>query len=206
VATLSPAVRGSRGYGATFYRLNDGDLGGDEIADLFAAARFLVGQGYPEDHIGVWGRSHGGYASMRALTFPPGTNGHDEVFPFAFGMADAGFSDILTFHATSNIPDWVILEAGDPAYQPDKLRDRSPLSHVDRLRAPLLLIHGENDRRVPVAESRQMAAACEAAAKSCTYLEVPGQGHVVRGLANEQRVWQARMSFLEEVLSSGAHP
>jgi len=199
IVTFSPSVRGSTGFGTDFYRLNDGDLGGNEIVDLFAGARWLMTQGYLSDRIGVYGRSHGGYATMRALTFPPGTNGHNDVFPFAFGMADAGFSDIISFHDQCNIPDWVLLEAGDPATEREKLMDRSPLHHVDKLNAPLFLSHGENDQRVPVSGSRQMAEACTQAGQNCTYLEFPGQGHRVRGLTNEQALYQARLAFLANV-------
>ena len=200
ITTLSPAVRGTRGRGEAFARLNDGDLGGDEIADLFAAAAFLEKRGYPADRVGVYGRSHGGYATMRALTFPPGTNGHDTPWPFAFGIADAGFSDIVSFWKTSNIPDWVLLEAGDPLTEAERLRDRSPLHHVERLQVPLLLVHGAEDSRVPVEESRQFVEACRAAGKSCTYLEVPGQGHRVSGVANEVEVYRTKLDFLAEHL------
>jgi dipeptidyl aminopeptidase/acylaminoacyl peptidase len=205
IATLSTAVRGSDGFGTAFSQLNDGDLGGDDIADVYAAARWLeTARGYPRGRIGVYGRSHGGYATMRALTYPPGTNGHADVYPFAFGMSDAGFSDILSFYEDCNIPDWVVTEAGDPATEHDKLVDRSPLSHVALLTAPLLLTHGEQDNRVPVEGSRRMAAACATAGKDCTYVEFAGQGHQVRGLANERRLYQERFSFLERALASSA--
>lgn len=200
IATFSPAVRGSEGYGRAFYSLNDGDLGGNEVIDLFEGARWLAANGYRADRIGIFGRSHGGYEVMRALTFPPGTDGHaaDAIFPFAFGIADAGFSDIASFYRTSNIPDWVLLEAGDPDKEPEKIRDRSPLYHVDLLNAPLMLVHGENDNRVPVAESRQMEAACKAAGKPCTYVEFPGEGHHVRSLADQVAMYQEKLQFLAD--------
>jgi len=200
VATLSPAVRGVRGYGSAFYQLNDGDLGGDEIADLFAGARFLESRGYDPTRIGVFGGSHGGYATMRAMTFPPQTNGLDDSYPFAFGLSHAGFSDILTFFEDCNIPDWVIAEAGDPRTEADKLRDRSPISHVENLTGPLMLTHGSNDSRVPVRESRQMKAACDAANVPCQYVEIPNQGHRIKGLDNQQLLYAERFQFLEEVL------
>jgi dipeptidyl aminopeptidase/acylaminoacyl peptidase len=199
VVTFSPAVRGSWGLGKAFRQLNDGDLGGNEIVDLFHGARYLVGLGYDAKKIGVYGRSHGGYATMRAMTFPLGTNGHNTVFPFAFGMADAGFSDIIDFHANSNIPDWVLLEAGDPATEAEKLKDRSPIHHVDKLKAPLFFSHGENDNRVPVSGSRNMYEACIAAKQNCTFMAFPGQGHSIHGLANIQKLYQARFSFLEQI-------
>ncbi|MFK7931670.1 MAG: prolyl oligopeptidase family serine peptidase [Myxococcota bacterium] len=200
VTTLSPAVRGGYGFGPAFTALNDGDLGGDEIVDLFESARWLETQGFEEGNIGVYGGSHGGYATMRALTFPPGTNDHgtERLYPFAFGVSRAGFSDIVTFWETCNIPDWVLLEAGDPNTQADALRDRSPLHHVQRLQAPLLMVHGENDSRVPVAESRQMKAACDAAQKECIYLEYPGMGHHIQGLANQARWYGASFKMMRE--------
>ena len=59
---------------------------------------------------GVAGGSHGGYATMRALTFPPETNGRGEGYDFGFGMSHAGFSSIVSFYDATNIPDWIILE------------------------------------------------------------------------------------------------
>lgn len=206
VTTLSAAVRGSAGFGPAFEALNDGDLGGDEIRDLFAAGRWLETQGYRPEHIGVFGGSHGGYATQRALTWPVdgGTFGEPR-YPFAFGMSDAGFSDIRTFFAASNIPDWVVLEAGDPA-DVARMDRRSPLHQVDQLAAPLFLAHGENDRRVPVAESRQMAKACADAGRDCTYVEFPGQGHQIRGLDNEVALYTARLAFLEREVLHGRAP
>lgn len=199
IATFSPAVRGSRGFGPTFAALNDGDLGGDEIVDLFEAARWLVErEGYAPWQIGVHGGSHGGYATMRALTFPPGTNGHEDVFPFGYGWSHAGFSDIASFHATCNIPDWVLLEAGDPVAEADKLADRSPLTHVDKLVAPLLLTHGANDWRVPVEESRRFAEAAAILGRPVEYVEFEGQGHGIRGLDNRVRYYRAVLEFLED--------
>jgi dipeptidyl aminopeptidase/acylaminoacyl peptidase len=201
IATLSPAVRGSRGFGPAFEALNDGDLGGDEIVDLFAAARWLVDQGFSPGRIGVHGGSHGGYATLRALTFDPAGTGHDPalVFPFAFGVSRAGFSDILTFHAGSNIPDWVRLEAGDPETDAERLRGRSPLQAVERLEAPVLLLHGANDSRVPVGESRQMAEACARVGAPCTYLEFEGVGHHIRSVPDQIRMYEAIFGLLERV-------
>jgi len=198
ITHLSAAVRGSWGFGQEFYSLNDGDLGGDEIVDLHSVAQWLVDErGFEPRNIGATGGSHGGYATMRALTFPPETNGRDSDFDWGWGISFFGFSDIKTFWETCNIPDWVLLEAGDPATEPDKIRERSPLYHLDKLDSPILLLHGENDQRVPVGESRQFAAACEAAEKDCTYIEFEGQGHGLKGLANQVRVWSSVFAFLQ---------
>ncbi len=106
ISWLSPAVRGSAGFGKEFGALNDGDLGGNEIIDLFYGARYLEGKlGLDPAQIGVTGGSHGGYATMRALTFPAATNGRNESYDFGFGMNHAGFSSIVTFYDATNTPD-----------------------------------------------------------------------------------------------------
>lgn len=205
IATFSPSPRGCSGFGAEFSALNDGDLGGDEIVDVMYAARWLVEEkGYEPRQIGVYGGSHGGYATMRALTFPPSTNGRNASFDFGFGWSHAGFSNIINFYESCNIPDWVIKEAGDPATESEKLLDRSPISHVVRLRAPILLTHGSNDWRVPVTESRAFTARARELGKSVTYVEFEGQGHGIRGFDNLVNYYQAALTFFESLDSRNA--
>ena len=198
ITTLSPAPRGSRGFGAQFAALNDGDLGGDDIVDIIYAARWLEEhRNFEPRQIGVYGSSHGGYATMRALTFPPETNDRDISYPFGFGHSHAGISDLLHFYETSNIPDWLVLLAGDPETETEKLRQRSPLHHVERLDAPLLLTHGSHDSRVPVDESRRFAEAADDVGGAVTYEEFDGQGHGIDGLSNRMRYYRAIFDFLE---------
>ena len=201
ISWLSPAVRGSSGFGKDFMALNDRDLGGDEIIDLFYGARFLEGKlGLEPRQIGVAGGSHGGYATMRALTFPPETNGRGEDYDLGFGMSHAGFSNIVSFYDATNIPDWIILESGDPATERDKLLDRSPISHVDLLDSPILLTHGSNDNRVGVTESRSFVESARQLEKPVTYVEFEGQGHGISGLKNQVTYYQTRFDFLESVV------
>ncbi|NNK48038.1 MAG: S9 family peptidase, partial [Gemmatimonadetes bacterium] len=201
ISWLSPAVRGSSGFGKDFMALNDRDLGGDEIIDLFYGARFLEEKlGLEPQQIGVAGGSHGGYATMRALTFPPETNGRGENYDLGFGMSHAGFSNIVSFYDATNIPDWIILEAGDPETERDRLLDRSPISHVDLLDSPILLTHGSNDNRVGVTESRSFVEAARQLEKPVTYVEFEGQGHGISGLENQVTYYQTRFDFLEDVV------
>lgn len=204
---VSPAVRGSSGFGKAFYALNDKDLGGNEIVDLFWVARWVSKElDLPSYRIGVYGGSHGGYATMRALTFPPGTNGHKDVYPLGFGLAHAGFSDIKNFYDATNIPDWVVLESGDPANPKDltKMKDRSPLTHVSRLRAPILVTHGSQDWRVPVDESRRFASAAKELGLPVQYVEFEGQGHHIEGLGLQVKLFQTRFDFLQAVAEAAA--
>jgi dipeptidyl aminopeptidase/acylaminoacyl peptidase len=140
---------------------------------------------------------------MRAMSFPAQTNGRNDSYAFGFGLAEAGFSDIVAFHDATNMPDWVVLEAGDPKVPEDlvRLQDRSPINHVDLLAAPIFLLHGGNDWRVPVDGSRKFVEAAKTAGKQVTYLEVEGQGHAIEGQARIVEAWQARLDFIGSVLA-----
>ncbi len=193
---LSPAVRGSWGFGADFYALNDRDLGGNEIIDLVYAGRYLTRRfGIEEHQIGLQGGSHGGYCALRAATYPSGVNGHNETFGWGFAISAYGISNIVDYYRTCNIPDWVLQKAGNPDTERERLMDRSPVMHADKATGPILLVHGENDNRVPVDQSRQMARALADAGKPFRYVELPGQGHGWRGLAENLRYYSAVFDF-----------
>jgi len=204
---LSPAVRGSFGFGREFYGLIDRDLGGDEMIDLIHGARYLQARfGLSPDQIGAFGASHGGYATVRALTLPTPIKGRDESFDWGFGGAHAGFYDITTFWRDCNIPDWVTQKAGDPRTERDRLLDRSPLTHAERLRAPLYLTHGDRDNRVPVAESRALTDRLTELGRDFRYDEFEGHGHGLKGIAAQRRQWQGLLTYLEQATPSRRGP
>ena len=200
VYVLSPSPRGSSGFGREFSALNDKDLGGNEILDIIYAAKFISKKlGIPPERIGCYGGSHGGYATMRLLTFPGEINGIKADFDWGFGISHAGFSDITHFYEHCNIPDWVVLEAGDPKTERKKLDDRSPLYHADKGRGKLLLTHGTNDSRVPIEGSRAMASALRKHNKEVVLVEFEGQGHGIKGLENNVRNYNVWFRFLESL-------
>lgn len=200
IYVLSPSPRGSSGFGREFAALNDKDLGGDEIIDIIYAAKYISKKlDIPPQRIGVYGGSHGGYATMRCLTFPGEINGHKASFDWGFGISHAGFSDIIHFYENCNIPDWVTLEAGDPKTEADKLRDRSPLYHADKMVGKLLLTHGTNDSRVPIEGSRWMADSLRVYNKDVKLVEFEGQGHGIKGLENNIRNYRVWFDFLDTV-------
>lgn len=195
---LSPSPRGSSGFGRDFAALNDKDLGGNEILDIIYAAQYISEKlDVPPARVGVFGMSHGGYATMRLMTFPGQVNNHKANFPFGFGIETAGFSDIIYQHNTSNIPDWTFLEAGDPKKDSLKLADRSPINHVKDISGPLLLIHGSNDNRVDIEGSRRMALKLKEKNKPYTFVEFPGLGHGIKGIENSKKFYSACFTFLE---------
>jgi dienelactone hydrolase len=198
---LSPAPRGTTDFGAAFYNLAAGDLGGAETLDDFAAGKYLARRlGIPERHVGIYGGSRGGYDALRALTFPGEVNGVHESFRFGFGIADYGISDIARAMSGGNISQWYsMLTGGDPAKDPAKWRERSPETNAYLLSGPLLLTHGSNDHRVPAAESRSMYAKAKSLGKEVYFLELPGQGHGYKGIASLETYYRAVFDLLNKV-------
>lgn len=200
IILLSPSPRGSSGFGREFSSMNDKDLGGNEIIDIIYAGKYMTEKyGIPPSRIGVFGGSHGGYAVMRLLTFPGEVNGNKAEFKWGFGISHAGFSDIIHFYNNCNIPDWVILEAGDPKTEKAKLHSRSPLFNADKAMGKLLLTHGSNDQRVPVEGSRWMADSLKKYNKDYTYVEFDGQGHILKGLENNIKYFRTWFDFLKTI-------
>ncbi|MBS4000128.1 MAG: S9 family peptidase [Desulfobulbaceae bacterium] len=200
ITVLSPAPRGSDGWGFDFKAMNDKDLGGNEILDIIYAAKYVNEKmGIPPNRIGTFGGSHGGYAVLRLLTFPGEVNGYKTNFDWGFGLCDAGFSDIIHFYQTCNIPDWVLLEAGDPATEEEKLKERSPLYHANLLRGKLLLTHGTNDNRVPLEGSIWMADSLKKYGKDFELVLFEGQGHDIKGLENNITYYKSWFHFLNKI-------
>lgn len=201
IIVISPAPRGSDGWGYEYKSLNDKDLGGNEIIDIIYAGKYAQERfGLPPSRIGVYGGSHGGYAVMRLLTFPGEVNGHKAEFDWGFGISHAGFSDIIHFYQTCNIPDWVLLEVGDPATEAEKLRDRSPIYRASEMMGKILLTHGTNDNRVPVEGSIWFADSLIKYGKSHKLVLFEGQGHDVKGIENNINYYKTWFEFLEEVI------
>jgi dipeptidyl aminopeptidase/acylaminoacyl peptidase len=121
--------------------------------------------------IGVAGRSYGGYLTLMALVAYPDL--------FAVGIDVCGMSDFATFyrHTEPWIAAAAVSKYGDPVADRALLRDLSPMTHIDKLRAPLLIVHGENDSNVPVIEAEQLAAALAERGVQHRYLLFPDEGH-----------------------------
>lgn len=197
---LSASPRGSSGFGRDYAALNDHDLGGNETIDMIYCAKYVSDMlGIPAERVGCFGMSHGGYETMRLMTFPGEVNGFKASFPFGFGVAVAGFSDIIYEHYHTNIPDWDYLEAGDPVTEKEKLMDRSPINHVDKISGPLLLIHGDHDDRVDIGGSQMLYDALKEQGSPVEFLIMEGQGHGYKGIDNQMRYYSTILDFISRV-------
>lgn len=196
---LSVAPRGSDGFGRDFAALNDGDLGGGETLDMIYATKFVADSlGIPHERVGAFGMSHGGYETMRLMTFPGEVKGVKARFPFGFGIEAAGFCDIGWIYRHTNIPDWITLEAGDPVKDSLLWIERSPITWADKITGPLLLIHGTADNRVDIGGSQAMADKLQELGKPHRFVKFEGQGHGCKGTGNQLRYYTECLGFIEE--------
>jgi dipeptidyl aminopeptidase/acylaminoacyl peptidase len=179
VAVFAPNVRGSGGYGRTFSTADDGERRFAAITDVRAAVDFLVSAGLADPaRTGVSGRSYGGYLALAALAWFPDL--------FAAGVDVCGISDFDSFYARTE--PWIATAAttkyGDPDADAALLRELSPLHRVDRITAPLLVVHGAHDTNVPLGQAQQVVDALRERGASPGFLLFEDEGHEVRGTDN----------------------
>jgi dipeptidyl aminopeptidase/acylaminoacyl peptidase len=191
VAVFAPNVRGSSGLGRSFVNADNGAGRYGAIADVAACVAHLVDSGIAEPgRIGCMGRSYGGYLTLAALVTYPTL--------FAVGVDVCGMSDFETFYAGTE--PWIAAAAigkyGDPARDRELLRDLSPMTHIDRLVAPLLVVHGASDTNVPVCEAEQVVAALRARGVPHRYLLFDDEGHDFLHRANREAYLEAAVDWL----------
>lgn len=191
IAVVAPNIRGSTGYGKTFQKLILHDWGGNELKDLKAAADWMRAQ--PEldpTRLGVFGGSFGGFATLGCVTRLPEY--------WKVGVDVVGPSNLLTFVRTVP-PFWTRFMdqwVGNPDVEGDFLRERSPITYIDNLRADLLIIQGANDPRVNKAESDQMVERLRAQGRGVEYMVFDDEGHGFTKRANQLRAMGAAGQFL----------
>jgi dipeptidyl aminopeptidase/acylaminoacyl peptidase len=197
MAVFDLDYRGSSGHGKSFARLNDGRLREDEIYDLEDAVRWLGETGLVDaDRAAVMGGSYGGYLTMAALARLP------EVFDA--GVAMVGVSNWITAleGASPELKASDRIEYGDIDDPADRefFRRISPITHVEDVRAPVMVLHGANDPRDPVEESDQFVRAIRERGGDVEYLRFPDEGHGIRKLSNRITAYRRIASFLERHL------
>ncbi len=188
---FKPNVRGSSGYGRAFRALDDRDKREDSVADLERGVVHLARAGEIDStRVGVYGASYGGYVVLAALTLYPQR--------FACGVDQVGIANFVTFleNTASYRRPHRELEYGSLETDRELLERLSPLGRVDRIRAPLLVIHGANDPRVPVGEAEQIVAALKARGLAVEFLRFEDEGHGVARRENRIRAYGTVARFL----------
>ncbi|KXP00757.1 peptidase [Tsukamurella pseudospumae] len=204
-AVLQVNFRGSTGYGKAHMQAGIGELAGAMHDDLIDAVDWAVAEGIADPRrLGIFGGSYGGYAALVGVTFTPEK--------FAAAIDYVGISSLPNFMAT--LPEiarpylannW-IRYAGDPS-DPDQLADmlaRSPITRVEKIRTPLLVVQGANDPRVVQAESDNLVEALRARGVEVEYMIKADEGHGFVNPENTIDMFRATERFLAEHLGGRA--
>lgn len=191
-AVFAPNVRGSTGYGKAYSHLDDGRKRMDSVADLAYAARWLREQpAIDASRLAIYGGSYGGFMVLAALTTYPDL--------WAAGVDIVGVSNFRTFLENTSDYRRAHREAEYGSLQNDRdfLESIAPSNQVDQIRAPLMVIHGANDPRVPLSEARQLVSALEARGVPAPFLVFEDEGHGIVKLKNKLVAFPAIVDFLD---------
>ena len=191
--------RGSTGRGREFKNSLNMDWGGAEQADIAAGTRWLKEKDWiDEERVAVYGGSYGGYSAYwQMVTYP-------ELY--ACGIAWVGVTDLHDMYENT-MPHFKtgLMEKylGDPGENHDLYRERSPVEYVENLSSPLLMVHGVNDRRVPVSQARLFRDALveqgyeEGEDGIYEYEELGEEGHGSTDIDQKIRSFELVADFLE---------
>jgi len=191
---LQPNVRGSSGYGRAYMSLDDVRLRMDSVRDLDAGAEWLARTHVaPADRIGVIGGSYGGFMTLAAITFFPERK-------WAAAVDIVGIASWRTFF--SKTAPWRrplrAAEYGDPVKDAEFLESISPINFKDRITAPLMVIHGANDPRVPVEEAEEIVGAMRERGRPVEYLRYEDEGHGLAKAKNRADAWPRVVAFFQK--------
>ncbi|MFY0406466.1 alpha/beta hydrolase family protein [Solicola sp. PLA-1-18] len=192
-AVLDVNYGGSVGYGREYRRRLQGTWGVVDVQDAASGARHLADTGVVDgDRLCITGGSAGGFTTLAAMT---------TTDVFAAGASHFGVSDLGALardtHKLESRYLWGLVAPwpeGEAVYD-----ERSPLTQVDRLSAPLILLQGTEDRVVPPAQAHLMADALRAKGLPVALVLFEGEGHGFRALDNQVRALECELSFYAQV-------
>lgn len=199
-AILDVNYSGSAGFGRAYRERLQGNWGLSDVRDCADGAAETVRRGLVDPRrIAIEGGSAGGYTTLAALT-------SSDVF--TAGNSLYGIADLNVFvHDTHKFESRYLLGllGGTPDEVPDVFAERSPLNHLDRLRVPMLIQQGEDDRVVPPNQAVLMADAVRAKGLPVALLMFPGEGHGWRRAETMERSLHAALSFYGQVFGFTPH-
>lgn len=194
---VQPNVRGSTGYGKAWVDADNGPKRLAVITDIEDCARYIRAawaKGGRAPKIGVTGGSYGGYSTLMAMSYFAGA--------YDAGVQEVGISNLMSF-LMNTAPYRRILrisEYGDPVKDREALIKLSPITHVKKIKAPLLSIQGVNDPRVPVGEALQIFKELEARKIPGGLILFPDEGHGTAKRSNRVLAVGHTIAFFEKHL------
>jgi prolyl oligopeptidase PreP (S9A serine peptidase family) len=196
---VEPNVRGSSGYGKKWLDSDNGAKRLAVITDIEDCALFIRKKWAKPGvniKVGVMGGSYGGYSTLMAMTRFAGS--------YDAGVANVGMSNLVTF-LNNTAPyrrQLRINEYGDPVKDIEALKQLSPITWVQQIKNPLLIIQGANDPRVPVGEAIQLQNVLESKKIPSQLIIFADEGHGSSNKNNKAIEWGATLEFFKRHLLS----
>ena len=205
-AVFQPQFRGSLGFGKHFEEAGYGQWGKAMQADITAGVRYLIDHQIADpNRICIVGASYGGYAALWGLAQTPDL--------YKCGVSLAGVSDLeKELKLDSDISksavqrEFARSRIGDPALMKTVFDSVSPLKHADQIKAPLLIVHGTLDERVPLSQGRQMYDRMRALHKDVQWIEFDKEGHSLWRVEDQRDYYDAVFELLERTIGKGIAP
>jgi dipeptidyl aminopeptidase/acylaminoacyl peptidase len=198
---IAPNVRGSTGYGIEFQKANYQDLGGGDLQDEVYAARFLQATGYVDPRkIGITGGSYGGFMTLMAIGKTP------DVWMAA--VEAFGIINWMTMlqHSDAQLQQYERSLLGDPVKSRSIYESTSPLAYIHGVKAPLLVLQGDNDPRVPKEEAVQIVDLLTKDGKTVEAHYYPDEGHGFAKRENRIDSTRRTVDWFDKYLKGGAEP
>jgi dipeptidyl aminopeptidase/acylaminoacyl peptidase len=192
---LAPNVRGSSGYGTAYMNLDNTTKRMDSVKDLAHAAYWLRDQKQADPkRLAVYGGSYGGFMVLAAVTNYPDL--------WAAGIDVVGICNFVTFIEKTSAYRRAhrAAEYGNLPEHREFFEKISPIHHVDRIKCPMMVIHGANDPRVPIGEAEQIVAALNKRKIPVEYLRYEDEGHGLAKLKNRLDAYPKMAAFLNKHL------
>src|SRR5215208_5111123 len=188
-AVFFPNVRGSTGYGKAYTHLDDVRLRMDSVRDLAHAAYWLHERGH--ERIAVMGGSYGGFMVLAALTEYPDL--------WTAGVDIVGIANLVTFLKNTGSYRRSLRESEYGSLERDRdfLESISPIHKAENIKAPLMVVHGKNDPRVPVGEAEQIVDRVQSNGGTVEYLLYEDEGHGLSRLKNRLDAYPKIAAFLD---------
>lgn len=201
-AVLQMNYRGSPGYGEELYQNARRQIGGKIQDDIEDATRWAIAAGIADPkRLAIFGASYGGYSTLFAL-------GHNPDL-YRCGISLAGVTDWSAFLEDSDVAEYKQAskywreQLGDPDKDKELLRAASPVNFADKITAPVLILQGKEDRRVPPDQARRMIAALEKAGRKPESSFLAGVVHSYGREKDRIGLYKTIVAFLEKNLGPG---
>ena len=192
LAVLLPMPRGGSGYGEAGFRMIKDGWGVGDFKDIMAGVDDLIAEGLVDtDRLGVMGASYGGYMTNWIVT---------QTRRFKAASSMCSLSDIADLYYLSDAGDFTREYFGLPWEAPEAYARHSPISYVANVGTPLLIQHGENDRRVPIMQATKFYKALKEQGKIVEMEIYPRGGHVIYEPALEREIMRRNLEWFRKWL------